>query len=245
MRRNLILSEPAGTADAREELPAGGVLHDDGEVGRRQDDLGKKRVSFFFTDIGRRAEERRRSPPSVTSLNWMMLGWRSVRWLMISRCTFSSICREKKTQHAAHMDEHAARRTDEKAAAAAAALEKLAVAGYLLAALDVLDGDEGTGGAGAHEARHAEVAGPDFPHVLVPVPVVHYRQRRQPRHLCRRPRPCRRCRPVHRQLPLPGYPAAGEQTPSSSGDPADSSPPLLPLLCRSRLFFFPAIFSHF
>ena len=29
---------------------------------------------------------------SLTSLKRMMLGWRSERWLMISRCTFSSIC---------------------------------------------------------------------------------------------------------------------------------------------------------
>ena len=66
MRRNLILSEPAGTADAREELPAGGVLHDDGEVGRRQDDLGKKRVSFFLLtseeEQKRGGDRHRRSP---------------------------------------------------------------------------------------------------------------------------------------------------------------------------------------
>jgi hypothetical protein len=28
----------------------------------------------------------------MTSLKRMMLGWRRERWLMISRCTFSSIC---------------------------------------------------------------------------------------------------------------------------------------------------------
>jgi hypothetical protein len=28
----------------------------------------------------------------MTSLKRMMLGWRNERWLMISRCTFSSIC---------------------------------------------------------------------------------------------------------------------------------------------------------
>jgi hypothetical protein len=64
---------------------------------------------------------------------------------------------------------------------------------HLLAAVDVLDGHELAGGAGAHEARDAEVAGPDVPDVLVPVPVVHYRhlhrQRPRPLHLARFPPP--------------------------------------------------------
>jgi hypothetical protein len=36
---DLVLAEPASVADALEELPAGGVLHDDGEVRRGEDDL--------------------------------------------------------------------------------------------------------------------------------------------------------------------------------------------------------------
>ena len=36
---DLVLAESAGVADALEELPAGGVLHDDGEVRRGEDDL--------------------------------------------------------------------------------------------------------------------------------------------------------------------------------------------------------------
>ena len=40
---HLILAEPAGAADPVEELTAGGVLHDDGEVRGREHDLEKKR----------------------------------------------------------------------------------------------------------------------------------------------------------------------------------------------------------
>ena len=36
---HLVLAEPAGIADAVEELPARGVLHDDREVSLGQDDL--------------------------------------------------------------------------------------------------------------------------------------------------------------------------------------------------------------
>jgi hypothetical protein len=36
---------------------------------------------------------------SPTSLNRMMLGWRSERWLMISLATFSSICKRKRAIH--------------------------------------------------------------------------------------------------------------------------------------------------
>jgi hypothetical protein len=60
----------AGIGDAREELLAGGVLHDDGEVGRRQDDLElriasrsrSKRVIFFSSDTDRNEEQRQESP---------------------------------------------------------------------------------------------------------------------------------------------------------------------------------------
>jgi hypothetical protein len=44
---HLILAEPAGAADPVEELAAGGVLHDDGQVRGREHDLGfflKKRT---------------------------------------------------------------------------------------------------------------------------------------------------------------------------------------------------------
>lgn len=65
---------------------------------------------------------------------------------------------------------------------------------YLLAALDVLDGDELAGAAVAHEAGNAEVAGADVAHELVPVAVVH------DRHVHARPHsqggPIRR-RPCH------------------------------------------------
>ena len=36
---HLVDAESAGSADALEELPAGGVLHDDGEMRRRQNNL--------------------------------------------------------------------------------------------------------------------------------------------------------------------------------------------------------------
>ena len=39
---HLILAEPAGAADPVEELAAGGVLHDDGEVRGREHDLEKR-----------------------------------------------------------------------------------------------------------------------------------------------------------------------------------------------------------
>lgn len=39
---HLVLAEPAGAADPVEELAAGGVLHDDGEVRGREHDLEKE-----------------------------------------------------------------------------------------------------------------------------------------------------------------------------------------------------------
>jgi len=61
----------------------------------------------------------------------------------------------------------------------------------LLASLDVLDGDELSVGAVAHEARDAEVAGADVAYELVAVAVVHYG------HV--HPRPHGERRPVHRR----------------------------------------------
>uniref|UniRef100_A0A0A9F3V1 SAPK8 n=1 Tax=Arundo donax TaxID=35708 RepID=A0A0A9F3V1_ARUDO len=64
---------------------------------------------------------------------------------------------------------------------------------YLLAALDVLDGDKLHGAAVAHEARDAEVAGPDVAHELVAVAVVHDRHVHARPHRQRRPIRRRRC----------------------------------------------------
>jgi hypothetical protein len=108
---DLVLAEAAGAADALEELAAGGVLHDDREMRRRQNNLkrfvrvgianetrrNKQRCPFTSFSISnqhdlQRREEEEENRVMVTSLNRMMLGWRSDLWLMISLCTFSSIC---------------------------------------------------------------------------------------------------------------------------------------------------------
>ena len=51
----LVDAEPTGGADAVEELPAGGVLHDDGEMRRRQNNLKnrkqKARQNSFFASF--------------------------------------------------------------------------------------------------------------------------------------------------------------------------------------------------
>ena len=70
---------------------------------------------------------------------------------------------------------------------------------YLLAALDVLDGDELTSPAVAHEAGDAEVAGADVAHELVPVTVVHDWHVHARPHRQRRPIRRRRCHGLRRR----------------------------------------------
>jgi hypothetical protein len=53
---NLVLVEPPGAADALEELPSRSVLHGDGKVSRREDNLRGRRS--IQRDIGRRERER-------------------------------------------------------------------------------------------------------------------------------------------------------------------------------------------
>ena len=113
-----------------------------------------------------------------TSMNWMMFGCRSDRWLTISRYTFSSICEGGKKSPP---DQHNKTRTTGRIRTLGKrtqpkpleSKEQRRQGTDPVAALDELDGDEPSGLAVAHQPRHPEVARPDVPNRLVLVHDAH------------------------------------------------------------------------
>ena len=111
-----------------------------------------------------------------TSMNWMMFGCRSDRWLTISRYTFSSICGKKNP-----LDQHNKTRTTGRIRTLSKpnrpkpfeSKEQRSQGSDPVAALDELDGDAPSGLAVAHQPRHPEVARPDVPNSLVLVHDAH------------------------------------------------------------------------
>jgi hypothetical protein len=70
--------------------------------------------AFSATSEGEREREYVQRGRVVTSLNRMMLGCRSDRWLMISRCTFSSICNTSPSLRHLNKDAACEKREGEK-----------------------------------------------------------------------------------------------------------------------------------
>ena len=177
---DLVLAESAGVADALEELPAGGVLHDDGEVRRGEDDL------LEADDVG--VAQRAVVDDLALHVLVNLQGKQEKKPL------------KRGADRAKAGEQQSSKRRQQQA--------------HLLAALDVLDGDELAVGAVAHEARDAEVAGADVADELVAVAVVHYGHVHPGPHGHRRPvHPRLASLPPRAPPPLASpYPAGAAQT---------------------------------